>query len=474
MRNLIVFWSIFFSHLSFSQESRLISIDVKHKAFSEIANLTITNKDSFPHIVVVKIYNSNDSAMISEFSSTVGGNSIESFEIKAIENYTFSSALRWNWVDAIGDISKSTKNNNFSIPFPLNYNVLICQSPDGPQSSHYDDKVNAIDFCAKEKTPIIAAKDGTVIKVIQSFTEGGKNPGLLDKANLIEILHDDGLISRYAHIFTNSSLVNVGEKVKQGQQIALVGNVGYSSGPHLHFEVLEGSSKLNSRKSLLTVIPVKFFNLDNQEIKIEYYSTYNAEGLVSRSNNTKKQQSFPQEKASQSQLAAVQDSQLPILKNSCGGDSLVDDKSKAVDCYAKRKYDEAIYFFNKHVQKFPNDSLSLARLAISFTRLERHKEAVFSYKKAIAKNWISYDFASLYARSLFAIGEKEEAIKWNKRALVLSPNCIDCRRDLAMQLKDMNRKKEAFDLLRNFDEKQKSEGKTQYFQGLLMLFEDDN
>jgi hypothetical protein len=37
----------------------------------------------------------------------------------------------------------------------------------------------------------------------------------------------------------------------------------------------------------------------------------------------------------------------------------------------------------------------------------------------------------------------------------------------------MNRKKEAFDLLNNFDEKQKSEGKTQYFQGLLMLFEDD-
>ena len=217
VRRLIIFWFIFFPQLSFSQDLSLIFVDIKYKAFAEIANLTVTNRDSFPHIVLVKIYNSNDSAMISEFSSTIGGNSVENFEIKTIENYKFGPSLRWNYVDAIGDISKSTKNNNFSIPFPPNYNVLVCQSSDGPQSSHSDDRVNAIDFCAKEKTPIIAARDGTVIKVIQSFTEGGKNPGLLDKANVIEILHDDGLISRYAHIFTNSSLVNVGEKVKQGQ-----------------------------------------------------------------------------------------------------------------------------------------------------------------------------------------------------------------------------------------------------------------
>ena len=175
----------------------------------------------------------------------------------------------------------------------------------------------------------------------------------------------------------------------------------------------------------------------------------------------------------QSKLTAPQNSSSPNGKDSCGGVSFGDDKSKAIDCYAKRNYDKSIYFFTQHVKKFPNDSLSLARLAISFTRLDRHKEAINAYKNAIAKNWISYDFASLYARSLFAIGEKEEAVKWSRRAIVLAPNCIDCIRDLAMQLKDVTKKKEAYELIKNFDENQKSQGKTQYFQGLLMLFEDE-
>lgn len=473
MKIFILLFVIFFSNLSFSQSSNLISIDVKYKTFSDSANLTITNRDLFPHIVLVKIYNSNDSVLVSEFSSTVAGNSVEQFELKAIGNIKFGSSLRWVYYDAIGSVSKLTKDHNFLIPFPENYNVLVCQSPDGPQSSHYEDKINAIDFCAKEKTPIVAAKDGTVIKVIQTFTETGKNPGLLNKANVIEILHDDGLISSYSHIFTNSSDVNVGDKVKQGQQIALVGSVGYSSSPHLHFEVLEGSSKLNARNSLLTVIPIKFFNTENQEIKIEYFSTYNASGLVFQAKKTNEKQGSSQDNVIQSKLTAPQNSSSPNGKDSCGGVSFGDDKSKAIDCYAKRNYDKSIYFFTQHVKKFPNDSLSLARLAISFTRLDRHKEAINAYKNAIAKNWISYDFASLYARSLFAIGEKEEAVKWSRRAIVLAPNCIDCIRDLAMQLKDVTKKKEAYELIKNFDENQKSQGKTQYFQGLLMLFEDE-
>jgi len=473
MKILISLFLIFFYNLSLSQNSSLILIDVKYKNFSNSANLTITNKDIFPHIVLVKIYNRDDNALVSEFSSTVRENSVEQFEIKAIENINFSSSIKWVYSDAIGSISKLTKDNNFLIPFPENIAVLVCQSSDGPQSSHYEDKINAVDFCVKEKTPIVAAKNGTVIKVVQSFTEGGNNPGLLNKANFIEILHDDGLISTYSHIFTNSSYVNVGDKVQQGQQIALVGSVGYSGGPHLHFEVLEGSSNLNARNSLLTAIPIKFFNLENQEIKIQYKFTYNTSGLVSQAKTTNEKQGSPQDKVIQSKLTAPHNSPPLNVKDSCGGIAFGDDKSKAIDCYTKRKYDEAIYFFTQHVKKFPNDSLSLARLAISFTRLDRHKEAVNAYKNAIAKNWISYDFASLYARSLFAIGEKEDAVKWNRRAIVLAPNCIDCIRDLAMQLKDMNRNKEAYELIKNFDDNQKYQGKSQYFQGLLMLFEDE-
>jgi len=295
-----------------------------------------------------------------------------------------------------------------------------------------------------------------VIKVIQNFTESGLNPALLTKANKIEILHDDGLISSYLHIFTNSSTVNIGDKVKRGQQIALVGSVGYSSGPHLHFEVLEGLTKLNNKNDLRNVISARFFNINNEEIKIKSGFTYDVNGLVFRTNDSK------------NQSQTVESSSVKV----CGGENIKEEKAKAIDCYSKNQYEAAILHFDKHVKKFPTDSLSLARLAIAHTRLEKHNEAVIAYKKAIDKNWISYDFASLYARSLFAIGEKEEAIKWNKRALTLEPNCNDCRRDLAIQLKDMNRKQEAYDLLNSYDEKQKELGKPQYFQGLLMLIKE--
>lgn len=455
MKKLFFIALVSFSISSYSQNENLISVDVRASSHStNSAKLIIKNIDLFPNIVLVKIFNANDDELIAEIATTVEPKQTQNIDIISNENKKFKSILHWKYFNVVGDIRKPTKDNNFRIPFLSNHNVTVCQSSDGMQSTHIEDRVNAIDFCTKEKTPIVAAKDGTVIKVIQNFTESGINPALINKANKIEILHEDGLISSYLHIFTNSSTVNVGDKVKRGQQIALVGSVGYSSGPHLHFEILEGLSKLNNKNELRNVIPAKFFNIDNEEIKIKSGFTYDVNGLVSSSNDSKLQS-----KTIESSSDKV-----------CGGETIKEEKAKAIDCYSKNQYENAILYFDKHVKKSPNDSLSLARLAISYTRLDKHNEAVIAYKKAIDKNWISYDFASLYSRSLFAIGEKDEAIKWNKRALTLEPNCNDCRRDLAIQLKDMNRKKEAYDLLNSYDEKQKELGKPQYFQGLLMLF----
>jgi murein DD-endopeptidase MepM/ murein hydrolase activator NlpD len=90
-----------------------------------------------------------------------------------------------------------------------------------------------IDIAARSGQPIISAADGTV-----RFSGWRSGYG-----NTIIVQHAQGLKTLYAH--NSRNLVRKGEKVRQGQVIALVGSTGRSTGPHLHFEVRNGSGPQN-------------------------------------------------------------------------------------------------------------------------------------------------------------------------------------------------------------------------------------
>jgi murein DD-endopeptidase MepM/ murein hydrolase activator NlpD len=83
-----------------------------------------------------------------------------------------------------------------------------------------------LDFPAEIGTPILAAAGGMVVATSPHAAYG----------NLVEIDHGNRLLTRYAHV--SKVLVKTGDLVKRGQAVALVGNSGRSTGPHLHFEVL--------------------------------------------------------------------------------------------------------------------------------------------------------------------------------------------------------------------------------------------
>ena len=97
----------------------------------------------------------------------------------------------------------------------------------------------AIDLVVPEGTPVLAARRGVVMQVESGFDKGGSSnrAQLAERANLVRIIHDDGTMALYAHLQENGVYVKVGQKVSVGQQIAVSGNTGYSSGPHLHFAV---------------------------------------------------------------------------------------------------------------------------------------------------------------------------------------------------------------------------------------------
>lgn len=89
-----------------------------------------------------------------------------------------------------------------------------------PQRSHL-----GIDFAGKTGSPITASADGRVI--FEGWTP--------KFGNFILLAHSDGYLTFYGHNQVN--LKGIGEQVRRGEPISLLGNSGYSSAPHLHFEI---------------------------------------------------------------------------------------------------------------------------------------------------------------------------------------------------------------------------------------------
>ncbi len=90
-----------------------------------------------------------------------------------------------------------------------------------------------LDFAGKKGSEVVVVGDGVV-------SWAGKRSGY---GNLIEVTHGNGYVTRYGH--NQKNLVKVGDTVKKGQQIALMGSTGRSTGPHVHFEVLRNGKTVN-------------------------------------------------------------------------------------------------------------------------------------------------------------------------------------------------------------------------------------
>lgn len=122
----------------------------------------------------------------------------------------------------------------YRLPFENNKAHFLVQGYFG-KFSHKERA--ALDFKMKKGTKVLAARDGIVIRVKEDSNKGGWNKKNRPFGNNIVIQHADNTRAGYWHILQNGALVNVGDTVKQGQIIALSGNTGYTSFPHLHFIV---------------------------------------------------------------------------------------------------------------------------------------------------------------------------------------------------------------------------------------------
>jgi len=100
-----------------------------------------------------------------------------------------------------------------------------------------------VDFAGKSGAEILAVADGVVTWSSDRYGFG----------KLVEINHGNGYSTRYAH--NSENLVVIGDEVRKGQTVALMGDTGRATGPNLHFEVLQNGRRVN---------PVTFIRQDSE------------------------------------------------------------------------------------------------------------------------------------------------------------------------------------------------------------------
>ncbi|MDB9990051.1 M23 family metallopeptidase [Flavobacteriales bacterium] len=135
----------------------------------------------------------------------------------------------------------------YDLPFKTSNQFKIYQGYNGT-FSHQNE--NSLDFTMPVGTELTAVREGVVIKVIEKNKKNCGKEECKKYNNLIIIYHPDGTFAEYAHVKHNGSKVKVGDKISKGQLIGYSGNVGWSTGPHLHLVVF--NQNLENRETLKT------------------------------------------------------------------------------------------------------------------------------------------------------------------------------------------------------------------------------
>jgi murein DD-endopeptidase MepM/ murein hydrolase activator NlpD len=159
-----------------------------------------------------------------------------------------------------GDTISSKHNDKFlyDFPFKKRKRYKLIQSWGGRFSHSMPRSYHALDFKMEIGEPVHAARSGIVVRSVEKFTKNGGRE-LQNFANTIIIKHNDNTFAHYVHLKTDGSLVEIGQVVEKGELIGFSGNTGFSTQPHLHFVVRDGTG--NS-------VPIYFKGFKNKTLKI--------------------------------------------------------------------------------------------------------------------------------------------------------------------------------------------------------------
>ncbi|MDB4957763.1 MAG: peptidase [Myxococcales bacterium] len=148
-----------------------------------------------------------------------------------------------------GDPRARPSSYAYRLPYVTKTTFAVLQGFHGA-FSHRGSNEYAIDFDCPVATHVLATRPGIVVATNASAQGAGTTPEFLDyqRTNFVIVLHDDGTLGEYMHLAPSGVEVRAGERVARGAELALSGNTGFSSTPHLHFQVMTaGDDGLSAR-----------------------------------------------------------------------------------------------------------------------------------------------------------------------------------------------------------------------------------
>jgi murein DD-endopeptidase MepM/ murein hydrolase activator NlpD len=227
----------------FQEEAHDLVVEVQNSPYIDIVNATnnylLANEfaQSFKGGVNLRNLHKGDKIVLSyhqkrRLGKQFGSINIDVSMVKAGRKEYYVFFYNESYYD-----EKGQELENFLLKTPVNYTRIsspFTQKRWHPILHKYRAHLG-IDYAASVGTPVYSAGSG---RITFAGVKGGYG-------NVIEIAHDGSYKTLYAHLKGFAKGIRGGQKIKQGQTIAYVGNTGLSSGPHLHFGLYRNSIAIN-------------------------------------------------------------------------------------------------------------------------------------------------------------------------------------------------------------------------------------
>ncbi|WHF52453.1 M23 family metallopeptidase [Chryseobacterium gotjawalense] len=184
--------------------------------------------------------------------------------IKPKEANSFSYTNSYNF----GNARQESFDDDYiyALPFEKGKTQTIFQGYNG-KFSHQNEF--SLDFDLKMGSPILAAREGIVVEVVNNNNRSCPDISCAKFNNRILVMHSDGTFADYSHLKFQGAVVKKGDLVKKDQLLGYSGSTGFASGPHLHFAVF-----INRIDGKRTFIKTKFKTSESEATLLEEGKSY--------------------------------------------------------------------------------------------------------------------------------------------------------------------------------------------------------